>query len=295
MTNKRPQEFIDQLKREYDAGASMVELSKKYNTDCCYQFRVHGIKTRSKEEYHEWKINHRPRGMELHWNFDVITTQEQAYIAGFIMADGYLANKQIGLRLKKQDKDFLEKIKNYFNENIVLQEEPHSYSFVVSSEIACRNLRNLGMQGLKTEGLRTLPTMDATMFRHFIRGYFDADGTVFVCNDSKGGKYLKANICSPTLSMLECFQNILKSYNIECTINTEKRIGKTMTVFGTPTVCNHNMYRLFFRKKESIYLLYRYLYKDTNFFLNRKKRIFDENIQLLEFHRRTQHVNPELI
>lgn len=119
--------------------------------------------------------------------------------------------------------------------------------------------------------------MDEQFLRHFIRGYFDGDGTIFVCNVKGVPKYLKGNICSPTENILKEIQDKLLKYGIESTINIEKRQGKRKrTPFGE-CVCKTDMYRLFFRKKDSIRKLYYFLYKDSTIYLERKKEVFDNN------------------
>ena len=129
--------------------------------------------------------------------------------------------------------------------------------------------------------------MSPILHRDFIRGYFDGDGSIFIC----GNKYLKCNICSPTIQILEDIQNILKENNIYSTINKENRIGKTLIIPTGTCIAKKDMYRLFIRRKEDIKKFYYFLYKDADIFLSRKKDKFEDNFEMLKLLR---HVNTEV-
>ena len=147
--------------------------------------------------------------------------------------------------------------------------------------MACDNLSKLGLVPNKTHKELHIPNMDEQFLRHFIRGYFDGDGTIFVCTVKGIPKYLKGNICSPTENILKELQEILLKYGIESTINKEKRMGKIMRSPSGYITCSQDMYRLFFRKKASILKLYDFLYKNATIYMPRKKKIFDDNFSMM--------------
>lgn len=195
-------EFALQLKAEYDAGASIDQLSKKYKTDTNFVFNKFNIPRRNKQEFKEWRKTHRRNiSYHLNWNCNSISNEYEAYIIGLFMADGYVGKTQVGLRLKKSDKNLLQEVKNYFSEEIKLQEADNSYTFVISSIEVCDNLKNLGVLANKTSKELHIPTMDNSLIRHFIRGFFDGDGSIFLCKHNTN-VYLKSNICSPTETIL---------------------------------------------------------------------------------------------
>lgn len=124
--------------------------------------------------------------------------------------------------------------------------------------------------------------MKDSLIRHFIRGYFDGDGTIFVCNNNNV-KFFKSNICCVTTSILEEFQQQLQANDICCTINKENRKGKTMRVPEGTCICTFDMYRLFIRKKDSIKKFYHYLYDNCNIYMERKRKVFEDNKELFNY------------
>lgn len=274
----RDPRFVQMLVDEYNTtNISLHDLSKKYHTDAGYQFRIHNIPKRKSGLQ---KSLTRTNCISLGWDFKTIETEEQAYITGLLFADGYLSYKQIGLRLKKSDKELVEKIKDYFSSKITLSEDAVSYGFVISSDIACHNLVRLGK--VKTGEPIHIPPMDKSLIRHFIRGYFDGDGTIFVCNNN-GNKFFKANICCVTTNILEEFREVLANNGISSTINKENRKGKVMRVPEGTCICSFDMYRLFIRKKDSMESFYHYLYDNCNVYMERKRKIFEDNQELFQY------------
>lgn len=274
----RDPRFVQMLVNEYNTtNISLHDLSKKYHTDAGYQFRIHNIPKRGTGEQ---KSLTRTNCISLNWNFESIETEEQAYIVGLLFADGYINRMQVGLRLKKSDKELIERIKNYFSPKIVMSENAITYGFVISSDIACQNLKNLGK--VKTGVPIHIPKMNASLVRHFIRGYFDGDGTIFVCNNN-GNRFFKANICCVTTDILEEFKKILSKNEIFGTINKENRQGRVMRVPKGTCVCSFDMYRLFIRKKDSIEKFYHYLYDNCSIWLDRKRKVFEDNQTLFGY------------
>ena len=80
-----------------------------------------------------------------------------------------------------------------------------------------------------------------------------------------------------TENILKELQSVLLKFGIESTINKENRKGKIMRTPSGLCLVTHDMYRLYFRKKDSIRKLYDFLYKDATIFMERKKKVFDDN------------------
>lgn len=272
---KRTNEEVLKIYEEYIKGSTGKELDQKYKIDTYYLFKKYNLKFRTTSES---VLLNRKNRIKLNYNFESINNSKEAYIVGIFLADGYVGKHQLGLKLKKSDKDIVEKIKNYFSKEIKLQEEKNSFSFKISSMKACENAINLGILKNKTNKEMIIPNMDIKYYSDFIRGFFDGDGTIFKCYN----KYLKSNICSPKIEILIEIQNILKNNNICSTINKENRIGKTFILpQGTSVIGSMDMYRLFIRKKEDLKRFYYFLYNNCDFLLKRKKEIFDTNFEML--------------
>ena len=272
---KRTKENVLQMYEEYTKGSTIKELDTKYRTNIYYLFKKYNLKSRTTSES---VLLNRKNKINLKYNFNSINNSEEAYIAGIFLADGYVGTHQLGLKLKKSDKYIVDKIKNYFSDEIKLQEDKNSFSFSVSSMKACENAVNLGILRNKTNKEMMIPKMNIKFHADFIRGYFDGDGTIFKCNN----KYLKSNICSPKIEILIKIQEILINNNIFSTINKESRIGKTFILpQGVSIIGSMDMYRLFIRKKDDLKRFYYFLYNDCDFLLKRKKEIFDDNFEML--------------
>lgn len=287
-------EFFSTLKEEYEAGAHFEELSKKYHTDAHYAFRKFGYKGRSGEALTTWRKTHRRQcSYILNWDCSKISKEEEAYIIGIMMADGHISGNQTGIKLKKSDKTLVEKIKNYFSEEIKLQQDENSSHFVVSSLQVCENMEKLGVLRHKTLKELHIPEMPKVLIRHFVRGYFDGDGSIFLSKVRPSNPYFKSYICSPTKNILQEIQKELALYNIESTINVERRENKVYKILGKEVISSTDMYRLFIRKKDSIERFYNYLYKDSTIYLERKFKIFNDNLELFKY-KKKKHANTEL-
>jgi len=283
---KRTKEFILKVYDEYLAGATQDFLDKKYKTQTGYHFKNYNLKCRKTHESISNFRNLKGGRLTLNYLFESINNEQEAYIVGLFMADGWVATNTIGFRFKNDDVELLHNIKNYICKDIKIYIDNNKLSkgIRICSIKAIENLNNLGIpiSNKSSEQLK-IPNMPNDLIRHFIRGYFDGDGTVFIANKNTNikNKYLKVNICSPTENILKEMQNYLKNNNIESTINCEKRKDKTLIIPKGTCIGSMDMYRLYIRKKLEIKKFYELLYKDSNTYLKRKYHVFKDNEKLL--------------
>jgi len=120
-----------------------------------------------------------------------------AYATGFIFADGSVTKRgsDIVIAVAEKDISVLEYLKKITESNRVLRIEdnrnkPGNYSkqrsvwFTLGSRRIVERLAELGLHHRKTYNDDPFPTVPDEMFPHFVRGYFDGDGTAFVsCQD----------------------------------------------------------------------------------------------------------------
>lgn len=269
---RRTKEDVLQIYQEYLEGMSQEELDKKYKTDTYYLFKKHNLQSR---KLGETKSLFRKNSFKYLYEFQEITNEIESYSLGFWYADGWVNNKQAGLRLKIKDLNILEQMCKYFTTELTVKINNHTCSLVFSNTNLCTNLQKLGCLKSKTYKNYTLPTIPEHLYRHFIRGFFDGDGTVYFDKN-----YIKANICGINEDFLNEIKLKLYDNKIESTINVEIRENKLYkTPQGVSSNCK-NMYRLFIRKSEDLKRLYDYFYKDSTIYLNRKKEVFDKYYQL---------------
>ena len=123
--------------------------------------------------------------------FDVIDTEEKAYWLGFLYADGYVGKDGIELGLCKQDEFHLEKFKTSLKSNTPIKYRnvkgfPQTRIFI-SSRYLVEKLHNLGCVQNKSLILK-FPSIDIVptyLVRHFIRGYFDGDGSISINKEKR--------------------------------------------------------------------------------------------------------------
>lgn len=137
-----------------------------------------------------------PKYLINEYFFDVIDTQEKAYVLGLLYADGCNCSNstRINLSLQEGDKQILEDITNLIQPTKPLRFvdlsnrvnapgfgiSKNQYSLEINSRHMSDRLTDLGCTPCKTLTLQ-FPTSEQVpnhLIRHFIRGYFDGDGGI---------------------------------------------------------------------------------------------------------------------
>jgi len=163
--------------------------------------------------------------------FDNIVTETQAYWFGFLWGDGYVDNKGIVLALKESDVDHLKRFQEALYSNHVLKYEKEKKSYRL--EISSHRLA----QSLKKAGFRTVipPKVPPPLIHHFIRGIFDADGSIshqrkneFEVSITSGSKELLKWLSDVLTSALNCKKRKILKDNSAWRI----RLGGTDLVRG---------------------------------------------------------------
>jgi DNA-binding transcriptional regulator WhiA len=126
------------------------------------------------------------RKYNLNENFFDKLTEKSSYWLGFLYADGYVRMKdgksgELKLKLKDTDKNHIEK----FLKDIECKKpikcgvdgKSKFCSVTVYSNLLVNKLFDLGCVNNKTQKIR-LPKLSEPFMSHFIRGYFDGDGSI---------------------------------------------------------------------------------------------------------------------
>jgi DNA-binding CsgD family transcriptional regulator len=117
--------------------------------------------------------------------FEVIDSEEKAYVLGFWCADGWFNKRGIGFAVAEKDHDFLELIRRTIPTEtpIKKREKPKGWARTrlsmldVSRKKLKQDIKNLGISERKTNNM-TYPKIPSSLNRHFLRGYYDGDGYV---------------------------------------------------------------------------------------------------------------------
>lgn len=124
--------------------------------------------------------------------FDTVDTEEKAYWLGFFYADGYLAKNGSTLKidLSARDASHLQRFADIFQTKVHVYERfPDKRNGKVYASatcvIACAYLWNaLIEKGIKqgntlSEGISVFEHIPGRLMHHFVRGFFDGDGSVY--------------------------------------------------------------------------------------------------------------------
>lgn len=273
--------------QEYLSGKTVRELAKSYN--------IHVQTIYSFFYRHNFKLNEIPiKSRKYHVNdnfFENIDNEEKAYFLGFMLADGYVVENpngqnRIGMKLSNIDSALLITLKNLISKDYPVYEKENSIGFLISGDKLYNDLVKLNCIKNKTYSNIQLPIIKKELYRHLIRGYFDADGSIGI--RSARPKQRQINICSINKNILEDIKLIFDEFSIDCNIYTERRLGKLLPHPNTGKLYDsfRDMYRLTLLSHVSKCKLFEFFYKDSTIYLERKyikyKEYYENTVLNLE-------------
>lgn len=212
--------------------------------------------------------------------FETIDTEQKAYWLGYLFADGCLYNKEHTVKGKKYfqahisltsiDKEIIDNFKKFMGCSTIskpkivkkgLSLKKSIYYIANFSSLDLYNdLINKGMLEQKTYNLRPPKNIPDRLKRHFIRGYFDGDGSVYI---SKRGKNI--TITSQFIGSKDFCQWIR---------NELEFLPNNKGIYKEKRTKHDDLYYLRINKKNSK-KFYQYIYKGATEYMNRKKNKFD--------------------
>ena len=156
---------------------SSKELSKKYNCSISTITNLWGKYDLKNKIKHVYSLDEN--------YFSKIDTDIKAYFLGFIAADGNIRKDFLKMRIELniQDYSHLEKFrKSIQGENPIVESirpKNHSCYIDVNCKDFCLALNNLGITPKKSLTLKIdFSLIPKELRNHFIRGYFDGDGSI---------------------------------------------------------------------------------------------------------------------
>ena len=198
-----------------------------------------------------------------------------AYVLGFFAADGCMLKNNRGahfIEFHITDKDILVKIKKLLESDNKISIRKRNtrwkitYRLQIGSKEMFKDLLFLGMTLHKSKTIK-LPLVPDKYFSHFVRGYFDGDGNVYIHKrkDRKGKwSLLSGFTCGSKVFLEKLFSKLRKIADI-----------KGGTLYCKKSSCHC----LYFSTQDSGGL-YRFMYnKSSDLFLSRKKEIFEKFIK----------------
>lgn len=249
---------IDGLINDYMSHElTQEDLCKKYNISNGARrnyLTTNGVKLRTHSESScKYEFNY-------HY-LDSIDIEEKAYLLGFVYADGGHSEDRhsLTITIQQSDEDLLKKFYDIFEcqrpiEYVYNKKYDKYYaSFRLQNIHLSQQLLNLGVMGNKSFKIVFPDFLPIHLRRHFIRGYFDGDGSIGFSN--RGWKSTKLQITGN--------ENFLKS--IQEIIAEETHIIMNLRQEKRSKICDLDKAGIF-----NIYPILNYLYKDSTIYLQRK-------------------------
>lgn len=253
-------EIIDIIK-DYGDRIPICKISEKYMVDRRRIIKILKENNIADHQNHKFDFNRR--------FFENINSEKKAYWLGFIYADGSVykskdnVSHHLVIKLSSKDINHLHKFKNDFNlpHEIKLRKENgfgggfESARIRIISKELVNDLIKHGCVPNKTFILQ-FPDINENLYNHFMRGYFDGDGSISWANKQK------QIVVLGNYDFLFKFQEILmKNCNIYKT-----KIGK-----------KNKIYRLTYGGNLNIKKIGEFLYANYTTCLDRKREKFYEN------------------
>lgn len=203
-------------------------------------------------------MRYRTQSFFNHNYFDVIDTEPKAYWLGFLMADGCVKDRvrtgsmQLSVHLSCKDESHLMMFRSAIEADAKnIHRHAKSVRLVLSSDVLCESLIRHGCVPRKSLILR-FPQIVSNLERHFVRGYFDGDGS--------------ASIHKHTLFITF--------------VGTEDFLTGVKRVMGiTRKLIKHgNIYSLMVNGREVACRVGQLMYEGASIYLPRKKEVFDSGM-----------------
>ena len=250
-------EITNQILELYKEGKSGTEIAKSLNTSRQVIYRkLDKIGIKIPNYHNSLKFDNTV--------FDIINTEEKAYWLGFLYADGYvgLTDNRVELTLQLSDVNHIEKFKTFLNSDCKISTNSYRSRLSIKDEKIKKDLINLGCTPQKSLILK-FPTDDKVpkeLIRHFIRGYFDGDGSLCVTEKTKS-------------------IDILGTYDFLYQLCLESNIA-TSKIYVSKSKSN-KVFRIVLGSRIDLYNFSKYIYDDCNIYLDRKYEKFKK---LMEYY-----------
>ena len=198
--------------------------------------------------------------------FENIDTEQKAYWIGFIAADGYVnqERKSIDIQLHSKDLEHLKKFQNFLQTDAPVKEikDREAVRFQIYDEKLTKDLEYWGLVPRKSHTLEFPKKMSREIQKHFIRGLFDGDGSIYKHSQKT-----------------ERGKGIYYSYRLEITGTKEVLQGVQSYFNGVGRIRFHKRaYRWEVNKKKEVETILKELYINNSIALERKNKLALEAI-----------------
>lgn len=188
--------------------------------------------------------------------FDTIDSEQKAYWLGFLFADGHVSRRTLSIGLAAADGPHLSRLAELLESDAPIVDRLNNgyptATVAFTDEHMTVRLQELGIKTRRPDPLITFNSIPDHLQSHWIRGYFDGDGTIKL--------KAVAEFCGPHI-LLECLRETLAP-----------EVGRSGSLY--PHVKSKVWY-LAYAGRPSCLALAEYLYRDATIFLERKRHRFN--------------------
>jgi len=261
--NKLTVEQKEEIVRLAIEGVRPIELIKQFKSNGIPQLlKRRGVKV----EPRIW----RKHNFNEHY-FDSIDSEDKAYFLGLLYADGWNCHNvkkrvySVGIELQIGDKDILDTFKKKIEFSspltIIKSKNPKNQDKVkllLSSKKLSEKLISTGLIPRKSLTVK-FPEIQKKLRNHFIRGYFDGDGSITFSYNKQHNRNMMFNLCVSRPFGEKISHIFEQEFNIKCFPRDIKDNKiKSINIGGN---------------LQTIKIL-EWLYKDATIFLERKRDKF---------------------
>lgn len=248
----------------YNEGETITNLANKYG--------IHKSNIRKFLKKHViLRDDHLTHAKRYNYNehyFDVIDSEDKAYFLGLLFADGHNSSKNyIRLSLHNKDIDIIKTFLIKLNADVPITLggiDKKMATINICSKHMSNKLRTYGMCSNKYFSFN-FPSIPEHLNIHFIRGYFDGDGSVF---SSK----IKTFNLKYTFNITGNYETLLKIQTILCD-KLGLRKNKMQTRYKNKT---QSSVHFSYSGNKQVKLIRDLLYNGATVYLNRKHSKFFE-------------------
>lgn len=255
------QEYI----KKYQNGDSITSLARQHNITPYKAKKIlvdNNVQIRTRAQQNVISNQKRAKSVN-HEYFSNVITLNQAWLLGFLMADGYVSanDNSIGLELSAIDKEILKKIKKEIQSERDIKIYTTNKGFEIakmywSSGKQKKDLEKYGIVNKKTYKENHLPLFNNdNLTNAFILGFFDGDGYLHINKNQA-----TMNICAHRKELLQDIANYIQN----------KYGGSYSLTKDNRELWNYNL---------STTILIKYFddaYSKAILFLNRKKEKYEK-------------------
>lgn len=207
-------------------------------------------------------------------NFLEEKNELSAYLVGFILADGSISQqkgKKKRMTLANTDFDIMNKLhpiispsRKLYVRTMKKKEHNTIYSLVNTNKEVLNTLSELGIKERKSLDVE-MPNIQSNLLRHFIRGVFDGDGSIITYDVQNKWSYKKVSFTSGSKSFSTSLRDILVEKGFHPGLHQDSRD-------------TNKSYYVVMNKGDEIQALGEWMYSNSNWYIERKRKVFLDDI-----------------